>query len=133
MDNTGIMVLTTAYYLARNIHLYSYPHESSSSLYSLTKIDAGPEADNHPPLTVFFYDKHYQTLQKDDDAGPESENSIDNDKPAVSDEDENIDKSEENENFLDSTSIEEGESSEDISKTEEITQDTNVQDLKLSC
>ena len=72
MDNTGIMVLTTAHYLGRNIHLYSYPHQSSSSLFSLTKIDAGPEADNHPPLTVFFYDRHYQTLQKDIDVESDS-------------------------------------------------------------
>ena len=63
VDNQGIMVLTTAHYLARNIHIYSYPSESASTKYGLTKIEVGEQADSHPPLTVFFYDKHYQTLQ----------------------------------------------------------------------
>jgi len=67
VDNTGIMVLTTAHYLARNIHLYSYRSETrdNTRLYSLTKIEAGPGAEKCPPVTVFFYDKHYQTLQPD--------------------------------------------------------------------
>jgi len=65
VDNTGIMVLTTAHYLVRNIHLYSYPSETGDNArpYSLTRIEAGPGAEDHPPVTVFFYDKHYQTLQ----------------------------------------------------------------------
>jgi len=67
VDNTGIMVMTTAHYLARNIHLYSYRSETPDNTrpYSLTKIEAGPGAERHPPVTVFFYDKHYQTLQPD--------------------------------------------------------------------
>lgn len=67
VDNTGIMVLTTAHYLARNIHLYSYRSETRDNTrpYSLTKIEAGPGAESYPPVTVFFYDKHYQTLQPD--------------------------------------------------------------------
>ena len=67
VDNTGIMVLTTAHYLVRNIHLYSYPSETGDNArpYSLTRIEAGPGAEDHSPVTVFFYDKHYQTLQPD--------------------------------------------------------------------
>ena len=65
VDNNGIMVLTTAYYLGRNIHLYSYPDETSDYEYSLTKHEGGPGAEDYPPLTVFFHDKHYQTLQPD--------------------------------------------------------------------
>ena len=67
VDNTGIMVLTTAHYLARNIHLYSYRSETRDNTrpYSLTKIEAGAEAEKHQPVTLFFYDKHYQTLQPD--------------------------------------------------------------------
>ena len=103
-----------------------YPHESSSSLYSLTKIDAGLEADSHPPLTVFFYDKHYQTLQKD-----ESDSSKDSCKTEVSDKDENTDKGEEN--CLDSNPTEESETSVEISKTVETKQDGIVQDLELNC
>ena len=67
VDNTGIMVMSTAHYLDRNIHLYSYPTETGDKArpFSLTKIEAGPGAEDHPPVTVFFYDKHYQTLQPD--------------------------------------------------------------------
>ena len=67
VDNSGIMVMTTAHYLARNIHLYSYRSETRDNTrpYSLTKIEAGPGAESYPPVTVFFYDKHYQTLQPD--------------------------------------------------------------------
>ena len=38
VDNTGIMVMTTAHYLARNIHLYSYRSENPDNTrsYSLT-------------------------------------------------------------------------------------------------
>ena len=75
---------------------------------------------------MFFYDKHYQTLQKD-----ESDSSKDSCKTEVSDQDENIDKSEEN--CLDSNPTEESETSEEISKTEETTQDGIVQDLELNC
>ena len=99
VDNTGIMVLTTAHYLGRyihptlseyvkittklncthiyshlhiiylcrNIHLYSYPTPGDSTRqFSLTKIEAGAGAEAEPPITVFFYDKHYQTLQHHD-------------------------------------------------------------------
>ena len=54
VDNTGIMVLTTAHYLARNIHLYSYRSETRDNTrpYSLTKIEAGPGADKCPPVPV---------------------------------------------------------------------------------
>jgi len=65
VDNAGVMVMATALYLERNIHLYGYPtgSETQSRLFSLTKIEGGDQADKHPPLTVFYYDRHYQTLQ----------------------------------------------------------------------
>ena len=65
VDNNGIMVMATAHYLGRNIHLYSYPSETGDNAYSLTSQDGDPEADDYPPVTVFFYDKHYQVLQPD--------------------------------------------------------------------
>ena len=65
VDNNGIMVMATALYLGRNIHLYSYPSETGDNAYSLTSQDGGPGADDYPPVTVFFYDKHYQVLQPD--------------------------------------------------------------------
>ena len=61
VDNTGVMVLATALYLARNIHIYSYG--SSHSDFSLTKIEGGEGADDRPPITIFFHDRHYQTLK----------------------------------------------------------------------
>ena len=75
VDDGGIMVMLTAQYLARNIHLYSYPRETPDNNwpYSLTKIEAGPGAEKYPPVTVFFYDKHYQTLQPDPDTPNEGE------------------------------------------------------------
>ena len=75
VDDGGIMVMLTAQYLGRNIHLYSYPRETPDNTwpYSLTKIDAGPGAEKYPPVTVFFYDKHYQTLQPDPDSPNEGE------------------------------------------------------------
>jgi len=65
VDNMGVMVLATAHYLGRNIHLYGYPTstEHQSRLFSLTRIEGGDKADIHPPLTIFYYDRHYQTLQ----------------------------------------------------------------------
>ena len=75
VDDGGIMVMLTAQYLGRNIHLYSYPRETPDNTwpYSLTKIEAGPGAEKYPPVTVFFYDKHYQTLQPDPDSPNEGE------------------------------------------------------------
>ena len=61
VDNTGVMVLATALYLGRNIHLYSYGAKESE--FSLTKIDGGEGADDLTPITIFFYDRHYQTLR----------------------------------------------------------------------
>ena len=63
VDNTGIMVLTTAHYLGRNIHLYSYPSGPGSSEFSLTKIEVEEVDQSLEPLTIFFWEKHYQTLQ----------------------------------------------------------------------
>ena len=54
-------------YLCRNIHLYSYPTPGDNTRqFSLTKIEAGAGAEAEPPITVFFYDKHYQPLQHHD-------------------------------------------------------------------
>ena len=140
MDNTGIMVLTTAHYLGRNIHLYSYPHQSSSSLFSLTKIDAGFEADNHPPLTVFFYDRHYQTLQKDNDVGSDS-SLKDSCKTEVSDDYEETSKIEENSvgypevERIDNTDV--ADKLEESNKTEETNEEnscrTNAENVGSSC
>jgi len=65
VDNTGVMVMATAHYLERNIHLYGYPtgSETMSRLFSLTRIEGGGQADQYPPLTIFYHDRHYQTLQ----------------------------------------------------------------------
>jgi len=73
VDNTGVMVLATAHYLGRNIHLYGYPTSSDSQtrLFSLTSIEGGDQADRFPPLTIFYYDRHYQTLQQADTDSPE--------------------------------------------------------------
>ena len=62
VDNTGVMVLSTALYLSRNIHLYSYASTTTNEV-SLTKIDGGEKASDAPPITIFFYDRHYQTLR----------------------------------------------------------------------
>ena len=62
VDNTGVMVLATALYLGRNIHLYSYASTTTNEV-SLTKIDGGEKASGSLPITIFFYDRHYQTLR----------------------------------------------------------------------
>ena len=66
MDNVGIMLIATAHYLERNINLYIYSIESESStrLFSLAEIQGGDAANEHPPLTIFYYNNyHNQTLQ----------------------------------------------------------------------
>eukprot|EP00090_Calanus_glacialis_P025349 TRINITY_DN39582_c0_g1_i1.p1 TRINITY_DN39582_c0_g1~~TRINITY_DN39582_c0_g1_i1.p1 ORF type:complete len:984 (-),score=341.52 TRINITY_DN39582_c0_g1_i1:173-3124(-) len=74
VDNTGVMVMATAHYLERNIHLYGYPtgSETMSRLFSLTRIEGGGQADQYPPLTIFYHDRHYQTLQPPQAEGQES-------------------------------------------------------------
>lgn len=75
VDNTGVMVMATAHYLERNIHLYGYPtgSETMSRLFSLTRIEGGGQADQYPPLTIFYHDRHYQTLQPPQADGQESD------------------------------------------------------------
>ena len=58
----GIMNLTTAAYLSRDIMIYSYP-TTPSGKYGITKIPSSDD-ESLPPLTVFYSEKHYQTLQK---------------------------------------------------------------------
>jgi len=65
VDNTGVMVMATAHFLGRNISLYGYP-KSQSRKFSITEIEGGDQADEHPPLTVFYHGVHYQTLQPAD-------------------------------------------------------------------
>ena len=62
VDDTGVMVLATALYLGRNIHIYSYASQTTNEV-SLTKIDGGEKASDLPAVTIFFYDRHYQTLR----------------------------------------------------------------------
>lgn len=65
VDNMGVMVLATAHFLGRNIHLIGYPPSGASCErgYSLTCIEGGEEGEAHPPLTIFYHDRHYQTLR----------------------------------------------------------------------
>jgi len=62
VDNTGVMVMATAHFLGRNIILYGYP-KSQSRKFSFTEIEGRGQADEYPPLTVFYHGRHYQTLQ----------------------------------------------------------------------
>jgi len=62
VDNTGVMVMATAQFLGRNIILYGYP-KSQSRKFSITEIEGRDQADEYPPLTVFYHGMHYQTLR----------------------------------------------------------------------
>jgi len=64
VDNMGVMVMATAHYLGRNIHLIGYdpPDRPSERGYSLTVIE-GEGGEDHAPLKIFFHDSHYQTLR----------------------------------------------------------------------
>ena len=61
-DNLGIMCQATAFYVGRNINIVGTANTGHSQ--SFTKIQAGDEADKHPPFYIGYYqDKHYQSLQ----------------------------------------------------------------------
>jgi len=64
VDNMGVMVMATAHYLRRNIHLIGYdpPGHPTDRGYSLTVIE-GEGGEDHAPLTIFYHDSHYQTLR----------------------------------------------------------------------
>jgi len=64
VDNMGVMVMATAHYLRRNIHLIGYdpPGHPTERGYSLTVIE-GEGGENHAPLTIFYHDSHYQMLR----------------------------------------------------------------------
>merc|ERR1719458_1442428 len=64
VDNMGVMVMATAHYLKRNIHLIGYdpPGHPTDRGYSLTVIE-GEGGENFAPLTIFYHDSHYQTLR----------------------------------------------------------------------
>jgi len=61
VDKSGVMVLTTASFLGRDILIYGYGPQTDQP--SVTRIEGGVEASGHQPLTIFFHDKHYQTLR----------------------------------------------------------------------
>ena len=63
VDDTGVMVLATAPYLGRDIHLYSPSTTSATSEVSTTRIEGRGEAGDLDPLTIFFNCRHYQSLQ----------------------------------------------------------------------
>jgi len=71
IDDHGIMNLTTAAYLSRDIMIYSYP-TTPSGKYGITKIPSSDD-ESLPPLTVFYSEKHYQTLQKRTASDPSSD------------------------------------------------------------
>ena len=59
----NVMVVATSYYLARNIWIYGPPAAAKGNTEpSVTKIECGAEGENHPPVTIFFHNNHYQTL-----------------------------------------------------------------------
>merc|ERR1712141_828379 len=64
VDNMGVMVMATAHYLRRNIHLigYDHPGQPTERGYSLTVIE-GEGGEDYAPLTIFYHDSHYQTLR----------------------------------------------------------------------
>merc|ERR1711971_406687 len=63
VDDYGIMVMSTALFLNRDIEVYS-AHASGNQGHSVTKIDGGEGADKLPPLTIFYFKdyQHYQTV-----------------------------------------------------------------------
>ena len=88
VDNMGVMVMATAHYLRRNIHLYvaccvrrgwiqiygeTKPHNSRIGYdppghptergYSLTVIE-GEGGENYAPLTIFYHDRCYSNKTK---------------------------------------------------------------------
>ena len=63
VDNTGVMVLATALYLGRDIHLYSPTETSATSEVSTTRIEGRGEAGDLEPLTIFFNCRYYQSLK----------------------------------------------------------------------
>lgn len=74
-----MIMITTAYYLERNINLYGYPTEPSTRPCSITRIEGGEKANEHPPLNIFYYnDNHFQSLQpvKEDLADEENDKDI---------------------------------------------------------
>ena len=59
----NVMVVATSYYLARNIWIYGPPAATKGNTGpSVTKIECGVVGENHPPVTIFFHNNHYQTL-----------------------------------------------------------------------
>ena len=56
------MVLATALYLGRDIHVFSQADADTNEL-SITRIEGRVETADLQPLCVFFHSRHYQTLR----------------------------------------------------------------------
>ena len=63
VDDRGVMVLATAIYLGRDILLYSPATTSATTEVSVTKIEGRGETADLQPLTIFFHNRHYQSLK----------------------------------------------------------------------
>ena len=69
VDDHGVMCLTTADFLCRNIEIYGFQVEGSGRDFSLQKLEPSTEegrkeADSMPAFTVFFSALHYTSLQR---------------------------------------------------------------------
>jgi len=62
VDDKGILVLATAYYLNRTIHIYSYPQDDSRE-FGLTVQEGGEGSKDLKPINIFFDNQHYQSLK----------------------------------------------------------------------
>ena len=56
------MVLATALYLGRDIQVFS-PATTDTNELSITRIEGRVETADLQPLSVFFHNRHYQTLR----------------------------------------------------------------------
>ena len=69
VDDHGVMCLTTADFLCRNIEIYGFQVEGSGRDFSLQKLEPSTEerrreADSMPAFTVFLSAHHYTSLQR---------------------------------------------------------------------
>ena len=69
VDDGGVMCLTTADFLGRNIEIYGFQVEGSGRDFSLRTVEPSTEerkreADAMPAFTVFLSALHYTSLQR---------------------------------------------------------------------
>ena len=66
IDDNGVVALTTAHLLQRNIAVYSFPPKNSDLSLSATEtmVDGGPGAASSRPIPVFYLGNHYQALKR---------------------------------------------------------------------